>query len=102
MTTEKIALSETIVQLRRELLDAQRQGEREDLKFRIEEIEVELQVTATKEKAGTGSVKFWVVDAELQGKLAHGAVQTLRLKLKPIAGSSGDLEISDKDRRPVD
>lgn len=101
MTTEKIALTEMILQLRRELLDAQRQGEREDLKFRIEEIEVELQITATKEKGGTGGVKFWVFDAELQGKLAHEAVQTLRLKLKP-RGSSGDLEISDKDRRPVD
>jgi hypothetical protein len=102
MTTEKIALSETILQLRRELLDAQRQADREDLKFLIEENEVELQVTATKEKAGRGRVKFWVVDAELQGKVAHEAVQTLRLKLKPIVGSSGDLAISDKDRRPVD
>jgi hypothetical protein len=96
-----IELSEMIVELRRELLKAQQHGEKEDLKFHVEDIDVELQVAVAKEAQTKGGVKFWVCTAEAGGKLGSQTVHTLRLKLKPIA-SEGKLHISDRDKKPGD
>jgi hypothetical protein len=97
----KIELSEMIVELRRELLKAQQQGENEDLKFRIEDIDIELQIATTKEAGAEGGVQFWVYNAKAQGKLASQAVHTLRLKLKPLT-PQGDLEVTDRGQKPED
>ena len=102
MSSTNIELSELIVELRRELLEAQTEGEKQDLKFHVEEIDVELQIAVSKEVEGKGGVKFWVVcSAEAGAKLASETTQTLRLKLKPLA-SQGPLHISDRDIRPTD
>jgi hypothetical protein len=100
MTEERIALSDMIVDLRRELLEAQQSGTNQDLKFNIEEIEVELQITASREVGAEVGVKFWVYNANAHGKLADVAVQKLRLKLKPILASGTDFTVGDRDSKP--
>jgi hypothetical protein len=84
----RIELSDVIVGLRRELQEAQSKAEKEDLRFKVDSIDVEAQVTVSKEANVEGSAKwkFWVI-GEAGGKAGAGiskkAVQTIRLKLTP-------------------
>jgi hypothetical protein len=58
-------------------------------------------VLTTKEGTTGSSIKFWVCNAEAKAKFAKAKTHKLRLKLKPLSKSSptGDLEISDRDRK---
>ena len=96
-----IGLSEMVLALRQELLQAQQQGENMDLKFKVEDIDLEVEVLTTMEGTGKGGVKFWVCNAEAQAKFAKAKTHKLRLKLKPLSGTnpSGTLEISDDDEK---
>jgi hypothetical protein len=102
MSKNDIALSDVIVDLRRELLKAQEKGRDQDLKFRVEDIEVELQVTATKEAGAEGGGKFWVYNAKAQGKLGKQSVQKLKFKLKPETADDKPLKVKDKGKKPQD
>ncbi len=95
----KIELSELIVELRRELLEARARGEREDLRFQVEEVEIEVNLATTKEGSAKTGVKFWVLNAETQGKLAAETVQKVRIKLKPLDAAGGPTLVSDEDER---
>lgn len=93
---DKIPLSEMLAELRKELLKAQ--GEEEALKFRIEDIEIELQVGTTKEGQGKGSVKFWVYNAEAGVAASQAKTQKLKLKLKPVhSDHDKPFDVGDQD-----
>lgn len=95
----EISLADTILGLRREILDAQRQAETEQLKFKIDSIELELRVGATTKDVAKGGIKFWVVDAGLEGSVEVQKLQTVRLKLTPIPDGGGDTLIADIDTK---
>ena len=82
-----LELSDVLVGLRKELEQAQANAEKENLKFNVDSIDVEVQVTIEKKVEAEAGVKwkFWVVDAEATGKtgISKEAVQTIRLKLTP-------------------
>ncbi len=98
-----MSLADMIVKLRKDLRQAQQKAAQEDLRFQVEEIELEVQVTTAKEGEAKAGVNFYVYTAEAGGVLRHEDAHTLRLKLKPLSGE-GDtgqvLEISDFDERP--
>jgi hypothetical protein len=94
----KIGLSEMVLALRQELLTAQREGEAKDLKFKVEDIDLEVEVMTTKEGSGKGSIKFWVCDAEANASFSQAKTHRLTLRLKPL-GKNGDVKISDRDRK---
>ena len=96
---DQIPLAEMLVGLRKELLEAQRQAENEKLKFKIDDIEVELRVGTTKTGVVKGGVKFWVVDASAEGEIDAQRFQTVRLKLTPVAEGGGETLISDRDTK---
>jgi hypothetical protein len=99
---QEIELSEMLVNLRQELVKAQKSAAKEDLKFSVGDIEVELQITTTKEGQGKGGVKFWVYNAEASGKLSTQKVHKIKLTLKPELGSGGDLKIlDDEEEQPI-
>ncbi|MCP4407995.1 MAG: hypothetical protein GY807_09610 [Gammaproteobacteria bacterium] len=97
---QKIKLSEMLVNLRQELVEAQKIAAKEDLKFNVGDIEVELQFTTTMEAQGKGGVKFWVYNAEAGGKLSSQTLHKIKLSLKPELPGGGDVKISDKRKRP--
>lgn len=92
-------VAEVIRQLRQELLAAVEAGEGQNLRFAIEELQLEMQVLVTKgasaKAGGKGGVRFWVLNAEAsaeaQGKYESSRLQKVTLKLKPK--TSGDEEV---------
>lgn len=82
----RIGLAEMIENLRQELLEAQIKSENADIKFSVENIDLELKVQVQRdtEVGGKGGVKFWVVNAETEGKQKDSKVteQTIKLSLK--------------------
>jgi len=82
--SEPMSLADMIVKLRKDLREAQQQAANEDLRFEVEEIELEVQVTTAKQGEGKVGVNFWVYTAEAGGGLSREDAQTLRLKLKPL------------------
>jgi hypothetical protein len=89
-----IGLKEMIIALRKELLDAQKEGVQRDLKFNVEQIEMEVELVTTKEGGAEGGVKFWVYSADMKASLGETRTHRLKLKLKPES-NDGDLSISD-------
>lgn len=88
---ENIELSEMLGQLREELLKARDNIEGSDLKFQVDDIEIELQIVTS--KGTSGGIKFFV---EAGGNVSQAKTQKLKLKLKPKT-PTGPLEVS-RDR----
>jgi len=81
---DKIPLSDLLIELRGELDKAQREGEGKQMRFSVQEIDLEIQVTATASGEVGGGIKFWVISSDAKGKLEEGVVQKLHLKLSPV------------------
>ncbi len=81
---ENIELSEMLGQLRKELSIAQSEGAGSDLKFQIEDIEIELQVATTKSGEAGGGVKLSVISFGAKVNASEVETQKLKLKLKPV------------------
>ena len=95
-----IELSKMLGQLRKELLDTRWEGQDSDLKFLIEDIEIELQIATTQEGEGGAGIKFWILNADAKINLAETKTQKLKLKLKPVVGPNKEqLDIYDQDNR---
>lgn len=87
----QIGMADFMRQLRSDLEDTIAEGDGKKLRFEVQEMDVELQVTATVDASagakGGGGLKLWILsgDASAEAKGAFGTkqVQTVRLKLKP-------------------
>ena len=97
---DMIPLSEMLAELRKELLEAKWEGQSSDLKFLIEDIEIELQIVTTKGGKGGGGVKFWVYNAEAEVNASQAQTQKLKLKLKPVGRDEKPIKVSDPDNLP--
>lgn len=87
----RLELSDMIVGLRKELLVAQAKAAKEQLRFKVEEVDLEVQVTVSTEATAEGNVKwkFWIfseAEAKAGGTVGKETVQTIRLKLIPEQG----------------
>jgi len=91
---QRIPLSKMIGQLRTELLQAQGEAEGSNLRFLIEDIEIELHLMTTQEGEGGVGIKFWLLDANAKGKVADVETQKVKLKLKAVkAGTEESYKI---------
>ncbi|WP_037303484.1 trypco2 family protein [Amycolatopsis orientalis] len=78
-----VELSEMIGRLRDELTVAMNSGDGAELRFELGSIELELTVAVTKEASPTAKVKFWLVEAGVDGKFSSAATQKIKLTLDP-------------------
>ncbi len=95
-----IELAEAIQQLREQLATAVIEGKDERLRFGLESVELELQVTATREGGGEAGLKLWIIDAKASGKVASESLQKVKLVLKPQLDGSRDFTIAADIPRP--
>ena len=94
-----ITLSEAIQNLRGELLVAMQAAPGEALQFRLGPIEMELEVEVTREVAGKGGLKWWLVEASVEVKRASSATHKIKLVLEPIGADGQRIKVSDDSVR---
>ncbi|WP_314612225.1 trypco2 family protein [Streptomyces stackebrandtii] len=84
-----IELADLLASLRSELSRARLEAANEDVKFRIDSIDLELQVSVEKSAEANAGVKFWV--ASLGGKAGakSGQTHTVRMTLSAEEAATG-------------
>lgn len=93
--SDKLELAAMIKALRSQLIEAQQEGEGEEIRFTIEDVELELQITAEKQASGGISAKFYVLTSKLDGSKKDTVTQKLKLKLKVGKADGKPLEVAD-------
>jgi NTP-dependent ternary system trypsin peptidase co-occuring protein len=78
-----VALSEALDALREGLERFWAESEGRDLRIRVDDVTLTLQVVARREKEGGGKVRWWVIEAGADVKTESETMQTLVLKLTP-------------------
>ena len=81
-TSERLELAAMIKGLRAQLAEAQAEGSGEDIRFTIEDVELELQVSAEQQAGGGVSAKFYVLTSNVKADKKNTVTQKLKLKLK--------------------
>jgi hypothetical protein len=81
---DAVELADLIWQLRSELTRAAWGGEKKDLRFKAEKVELELTVGVEKTRDPKVKVKFWVLDASAGSQRKGTTTQTIRLTLRPV------------------
>jgi hypothetical protein len=84
-----LKLSDFVADLRSELVEAMRAAEGEALQFELGPVEVELTVAVDKEAKPGAKVKFWVIEAGADTRIASTNTQKLKLRLDPKDRSRG-------------
>ena len=86
--SQKLELAEVISALREELNLAKQNATGEDIRFNINNVEIELQTVVEKKVAGEagGKVRFWVLDADTKasGEWKDAVTQKIKLSLQVV------------------
>jgi Trypsin-co-occurring domain 2 len=90
---QAVELSAVIEHLRAELSAAMQAGRDQELRFELGTIQVELAVVLERSAEPGGKVRFWVVEAGVDGRYATSRTQRLQLTLEPRSAT-------DPGRRP--
>ncbi|MFT5698654.1 MAG: hypothetical protein ACI8ZB_001509 [Desulforhopalus sp.] len=83
-TNDKLELSDMIKELRLQLSNAQKDGNGEDIRFIVDDVELELQITVEKQVQGGMSAKFFVLTSKVDGSDKNTVSQKLKLKFKAL------------------
>jgi Tfp pilus assembly PilM family ATPase len=86
---DKIGLPETIEALRAELREAIRQGQDEAIQFPVAEVQLEFQVSVSREGSTDGKLKVWVVELSAAGAYTRESLHKITLTLDPPVDASG-------------
>lgn len=80
---QEIELFELIGQVRRDLEAARTEGEGRGIRFKLEEVELELKMVAKRGSKGEGGLKLYVLNVQAGREASHEAAQTIRIKMTP-------------------
>jgi hypothetical protein len=80
---EGLELAELIAKLRDDLEEAMEDGEGRAIRFRTQAVELELKLGVTRVAKGKAGIKFWVLDASVDGEVGKEKLQTVKLTLVP-------------------
>jgi Trypsin-co-occurring domain 2 len=97
----EIPLADAVRALRRELQEAIRRGEGEELQFALGPIELELQLSVSKETGGEAGVAFWVITIGGKASRNRAETHTVKLSLTPVTPSGASVLVADElPKRP--
>jgi len=89
-----IPLARMLADLRGELIEAQRLGSGQDLKFQIEDIELELRMTTSQQGDDTTKVDFKVFNAAKGNQHGSSAGHTIKLTMRAVGGDGRSFEVN--------
>ena len=78
----KIELAEMIKSLRTQLVKAQEEGEGQDFRFTIEDVEMEFEIAAEMQVEGSLSAKLYVLASGFKGNKKDLVTQRMKLRIK--------------------
>jgi hypothetical protein len=90
-----IPLAKAIQDLRAELLTAISEGQGQDLRFKLDPVELELSVGMTYKGGGNVGVKFWVLELGAKGDVERTGSHKLKLKLTPVDRNGKEFMVRD-------
>jgi hypothetical protein len=79
-----VRLAESIRALREELAEAERAAAESDIRFRLKPVTLTVQTVIRREAGTGGKIRWWLVEAGAEGKVASESTQTLQLQLEPL------------------
>lgn len=85
----QVPIADLISYLRTELIRAGEAGKDMPVRFETMEIELELQVGVSKSLEGNAGIELYVFSLGADGGYEKEQIQTIRLKMKPIDGTTG-------------
>jgi hypothetical protein len=83
VSDEPIGLAEAIRKVRAELAVARRDGEHDELRFRLGEVQLQFEVQLTREGGGEAGVKLWVVSVGAKASVTSGQTHTVTVAMVP-------------------
>ena len=90
MSDEPIGLAEAIGRVRTELVQARREGEGRELRFRLGEVQLQFEVALTREGAGEAGINVWVISVGAKGSVTSAQTHTVTVSLVPQAKVGSD------------
>jgi hypothetical protein len=102
-----VGLAEAIRQVGAELAVARREGEHDELRFRLGEVQLQFEVQLSREGGGEVGVNVWVVSVGAKGSVTSGQTHTVTVTMVPQTvdadGTARDVLVGDavKDLPPL-
>ena len=90
-----IPLAKAISDLRAELLTAMSEGKNQDLRFKLDPVELELNVGMTYKGGVNAGVKFWVMELGAKGEIERAGNHKLKLRLAPVDKNGNQFMVRD-------
>jgi hypothetical protein len=84
-----LGLAETIAALREELAEAVAAGSDADFRFSVGQVQLEVSVGITREAAGRGRAKFWVLELGGDGTYRREEIQRMLITLEAPTDRTG-------------
>ncbi|TDD43785.1 trypco2 family protein [Saccharopolyspora elongata] len=94
-----VELAEAIRALRAQLTQSLEEGDGEKIRFSVDKVELDLELTVSKESQGGLSWKLFTVGASAKGELSKASVQRLHLELSARTDEDEPVRLS--PRRPI-
>ncbi len=80
---KELELAQLIKGLRAELAKAQTEGEDKGIRFTVEDVELDLEISTAKQVNGDIGAKFYVLTSQFKANKKDAVTQKIKLKLKP-------------------
>ena len=80
----RLGLAEVIESLRAELDEAATKGAGKRIQFNVGAVDLEFQVEVSREGGASAKVRFWVVEAGVDGSVSSSSTQTVKIHLEPV------------------
>jgi len=93
-----VGLPEAIEALRRDLAAAWWDGRRHQVRFRVEPVELTIQVGVTQSGKGSAGIKWHVLALGGERSRESSATQTLKLRLAPVLYDEQGQRLPDRDQ----
>lgn len=97
-TRNGFPLTDVVNQLRKEISSLSKQIKDRDIRFDVNEIEVELQTIVEEVKGADGGFNFSVLKFGGKFDEKNAAIQRVKLKLKPVKAPDGSADAGEGDQ----